>query len=217
MRIGAERGRPRDLPEDRLVRLLRLVRGAAIGVIAVYVIEHIARRTTYNTLNDMYKKFAPAEGIIMRPVYDARSLDLSHLNPDRVSYDHKEIHTEAIQVTPENIGKLSLEFEEELFYDQGGRPYFVFSAKRFDPDAVDGQQPPHELYVRLTDWIVPLWDELHIFRDPIFRNTFTFDNESDSTGHGLHSIPSTDDNFQPSTFEHTFTPDSGEISGPLRS
>jgi len=122
---------------------------------------------------------------IMRPVYDARSLNLSHLNPVSVSYHPKSIHTEAIQVTPDNIGKLSLEFEEELFYEHDGRPYFVFSAKRFDANEPDGQQAPNELYVRLTDWIVPLWDELHIFRNAIFQATFDFDEPMP----GLHSAP----------------------------
>jgi hypothetical protein len=111
----------------------------------------------------------------MRPVFDAQSLNLSHLNPVHVSYDPKDIHTEAIQVDERNIGKLSLEFEEELFYDSEGRPYFVFSAKRFDDDELDGQKAPHELFVRLTDWLVPLRDELHVFRHGTFVTTFTFD------------------------------------------
>lgn len=122
----------------------------------------------------------------MRPVFDAQSLDLSHLNPDIVSYEPKAIRTEALQVTLENIGKLSLEFEEELFYDVNGRPYFMFSAKRFDAGEPDGQQPPSELCVRLTDWIIPLWDEIHIFRDGIFKHTFAFEADSSESG-GLHS------------------------------
>lgn len=148
--------------------VLRTARQVSKIYITAYVAAHMVRMAD--------KKWAHLlkEGT-MHPVFDARSLDLSHLNPVSVSYDPKNIHTEAIQVTPENIGKLSLEFEEELFYDVQGRPYFVFSAKRFDASKPDGQQDPGELYVRLTDWILPLWDELHVFRDGIFKNTFTFD------------------------------------------
>lgn len=106
-------------------------------------------------------------------VFSAESVNLLHLGPERVSYEPKDILTEAIQVTQENIGKLSLEFEEELFYDNSGRPFFVFSASRGKEDS---PADPAELYVRLSDWIVPLRGELHIFRDVIFQNTFVFDN-----------------------------------------
>lgn len=135
-------------------------------------------------LDKKYRNALTKEGT-MRRVFDAQTLNLSHLNPAKVSYDPQDIHTEAIQVTPENIGKLSLEFMEELFYDDlnGGRPYFVFSAKRFDAEEPNEQVMPTELTVRLTDWIVPLWDELHVFRDVIFQHTFTFDFE----GGGQHS------------------------------
>jgi hypothetical protein len=106
---------------------------------------------------------------------NAESVNLVHLGPELVSYEPKGIHTEALQVTPENIGKLSLEFEKELVHDSQGRPYFFFPAERFDSglDDIDGAA---ELFVRLTDWIVPLRGEIHIFRDVIFRHTFTFDN-----------------------------------------
>jgi hypothetical protein len=99
---------------------------------------------------------------------NSASVNLSHLNPERVSYEPKNIHTEAIQVTAENIGKLSLEFEEELFFDSVGNPYFMFTAER------EGQESS-ELYVHLTNWIIPLRGELHRFTDEIFTSTFTFD------------------------------------------
>lgn len=112
----------------------------------------------------------------MRGVFDAQSLDLSHLNPVKVSYEPKAIRSEAIQVTPENIGKLSLEFEEELYHDgSSGLPYFAISVKRFDLREPDGQKAPRHLYVRVTDWIVSLWDEIHVFRNNVMLNTFTFD------------------------------------------
>lgn len=106
---------------------------------------------------------------------NAESVNLIHLQPELVSYEPKGIHTEALQVTSENIGKLSLEFEKELLYDNQGRPFFFFAAQRFDSnlDDIDGAA---ELFVRVTDWIVPLRGEIHIFRDLIFKNTFAFDN-----------------------------------------
>jgi hypothetical protein len=143
----------------------------AVETVRIYVTAWVAAGMVAD------RNIVSAKEGTMRAVFDAQSLDLSHLDPAKVSYEPKNIHTEAIYVTPENIGKLSLEFEEELFYDVDGRAYFVFSAKRFDSHEPDGQKAPNELYVRLTDWIVPLWDELHVFRNVLFQNTFTFDFE----------------------------------------
>jgi hypothetical protein len=163
-------------------------------MLALYMVEYAARRAAFIAMMHTHEGVMQKEGS-MKPVYDAQSLNLSHLNPQPVSYHPKNIHTEAIQVTPDNIGKLSLEFEEELFYGADGRPYFVFSAKRFDPDEPDGQQPPNELYLRLTDWIVPLWDEIHVFRDVVFQKTFTFNEPVLSSG--LHSIGRSNGSFKP--------------------
>lgn len=104
-------------------------------------------------------------------IFTAESVDLSHLNPGQYSYEPKNIHIQAVQVTPENIGKLSLEFEEELYYDAQGRPYFVFTAERVQVEG--GELANQVLYARVTDWIVPLRGELHIYRDLTFQNTFT--------------------------------------------
>lgn len=119
-------------------------------------------------------------------IFTAESVNLSHLNPGRYSYEPKNIHVEAVYVTPENIGKLSLEFEEELFYDVTGRPYFAFDAERRSVD--DGESPEtSQLYVRLTDWIVPLRGELHIYRDQTFQSTFTPDGGQLWPQAGAHS------------------------------
>lgn len=124
-------------------------------------------------VRQMNKELVDVSKESLMKVLNAESLNLSHLNPRQISYEPKNIHTEAIQVTPENIGKLSLEFEQELVYDNQGRPYFFFSAQRFDSglDVLDGST---ELFVRMTDWIVPLRGELHVFRDDVFQNTFDF-------------------------------------------
>jgi hypothetical protein len=101
---------------------------------------------------------------------NSADVNLSHLNPIPCDYHHKGIHTEAIQVTPENIGKLSLEFEKELFYAGDGRPYFVFDAQRGEDGSVTGEVT--QLFVRVTDWIVPLRGEIHIYHDLTFWTTF---------------------------------------------
>lgn len=145
--------------------------------------------------------------------FNAESLNLSHLSPHRVSYAPKNIVTEAIQVTPENIGKLSLEFEEELFYDAQGRPYFYFSADRFDELIEGGKGDPSEVFVRLMDWIVPLRGEIHIYRDGLFQHTFAFDNAS------AHSRELRDITGMPAVAQMTyqdgsFEPHLGEVEGP---
>jgi hypothetical protein len=137
----------------------------------MYAIEYAARRGAFLALMDVHQGKTQKEGTIMK-IFSAQTLSLNHLNPVKVSYEPKKIHTEAIQATIENIGKLSLEFEEELFYDHS-RPYFAFTAARGLDDLAT---EPAELYVRLTDWIVPLRDELHVFRDAVFQHTFEFDN-----------------------------------------
>jgi hypothetical protein len=128
-------------------------------------------------------------------IFNAVSVNLLHLGPVSVSYEPKGIHTEALHVTEENIGKLSLEFEEELFYDRVGVPYFLFCAQRFDHGQVmkDGEPrktvDPAELYVRLTDWIVPLRGELHVFRNKVFQCTFTITNDFAPDGRGSMRLP----------------------------
>jgi hypothetical protein len=110
--------------------------------------------------------------------YDAASVNLSHLNPQNVSYEPKGIHTEAIHVTSENIGMLSLEFETELLYSNSqSLPYFyVTLARKLDQDTSEtGMTGTSRMCVRVNDWIVPLRNEIHIYTDELFVNTFTFD------------------------------------------
>lgn len=110
--------------------------------------------------------------------YDASSANLNHLNPHSVSYERKGIHTEAILVTTENIGKLSLEFETEVLYSNTqSLPYFwITVARKLDQDTDEtGMTGSARLCVRVNDWIVPLRNEIHIYTDELFRNTFAFD------------------------------------------
>lgn len=119
-------------------------------------------------------------------IYDSSNLILDHLGTIEASYAPKDIHVQAIQVTRDNIGKLALEFEAELFYGEtAGLPYFLFEAKRFDDSQPDGQHPPVNLRPRLGDWIVALWGELHIYQDVDFQNTFTIDTPNEDGRHEL--------------------------------
>lgn len=92
-----------------------------------------------------------------------------HLPGEPVSYPPKNIETVAFQVTAENIGALSIEFEAELRYNGDGRPYFSFQAERSTPQK---QESPAILYVSPGDWIVVLWDQFRLFRENEFKNTF---------------------------------------------
>jgi hypothetical protein len=106
--------------------------------------------------------------------YYAASVDLSHLNPYQVSYDPKQIHAEAVLVTTENIGKLSLEFETELLRGGDGISHFYIKvARKLEQDTTEtGMTGNTLLCVRQGDWIVPLRNEIHVYPDDIFRKTF---------------------------------------------
>lgn len=109
-------------------------------------------------------------------IFNAESLNIYTLGGEAVSYSLKDIHTLALQVTPENVGLLSLEFEAGLRYERNGSPFFTFKGQR------DVEREGLEFLVsvvHVTDWIVVLWDELHVFRDKEFRHTFSFDNAAD--------------------------------------
>ncbi len=73
-------------------------------------------------------------------------------------------HVPAVQVTDENIGKLSLLFRAEIMYRNDEYPYFRFDAKRGDG--------VRTLIVNPTNWILPLWDELYVWDDVTFTTTF---------------------------------------------
>lgn len=100
-------------------------------------------------------------------------IDLSSFNPVFATYQsaNVSIHTQAIQVTKDNVGRLCLEFEAELYYSEG-RPYFTFMAER----GTDlHPENPRSLVVRVGDWILPLRGELHVFDDFTFNTTFRVD------------------------------------------
>jgi hypothetical protein len=101
--------------------------------------------------------------------------DVYHLGAIAVTYPRKNIHTAALQVVPENIGSLCVEFQEDLRYEEAGpgRPYFVLRADR--PSEENSRATVSNLRVCLGYWIVVLWDQLHVFRDFEFKSTFHID------------------------------------------
>lgn len=104
----------------------------------------------------------------------AKDVNLFHLGMREVSYPAKDIHTMALEVLPENIGALSLELRSHLrYYADTGTPYIVFWAERKGDENSPVRKA--ELLIRPGDWIVIVWDEIHIFRDAEFRCTFRMD------------------------------------------
>lgn len=92
-----------------------------------------------------------------------------HLGTVLVAYSPKGIKTEAVQVTAENVGALSLELDEELRYYDTGEPFIQFRAQRGTDDE---PKTPAVVTLRVTDWLVCIGDELRMFRDFEFKRTF---------------------------------------------
>jgi hypothetical protein len=99
----------------------------------------------------------------------AEDVNLSHLGTLRVGYAPKNILTEAIQATQENIGKLALEFESELRYNEAGFPFFLIDAER---GTEDKPKPNSVIGVYTFSWIVVLRNEIHVFHAKQFEETF---------------------------------------------
>lgn len=112
--------------------------------------------------------------------------DLYHLGSVAVTYTPRSINTEAIQVSSDNIGALSVELRQDLLYYDDGKPYFICGMKR--DNAEEPHKAPVYLYVRLTDWIVVLWDQIHIFRDYEFKTTFSFPSKTTLPAHQLSGL-----------------------------
>lgn len=94
------------------------------------------------------------------------------LGAEAVSYPQKDIHTLALRVTEENIGGLSLELEVELCYFNDGVPFLEVYLAR---GTKDEPETDRWAQVKVGDWFVILWDEIHVFRDKEFSSTFTFE------------------------------------------
>lgn len=98
-----------------------------------------------------------------------------YLGAVSVSYPPKDINTEAIQVVPGNIGALSVELQTELCYRNDGAPFIEIEVGR---GTEQNPKPDRFVSIRPGDWIVVLWDELHVFRDFEFKSTFVVSSAS---------------------------------------
>jgi hypothetical protein len=107
--------------------------------------------------------------------WKADDLNLRHLVTGSYSYAPKDIHVEAIFVTLENIGALSLEYEADLEWSDEKGPYFYLKAWRHNETVED--QDYLILTVRPDFWLVPLRGEIHLFDDVSFTSTFWDDEE----------------------------------------
>lgn len=108
-------------------------------------------------------------------ILSAQDFDsLYHLGSVPVTYSPRDINTEAIQATRENIGAISVELRSELRYESNdsARPYCVVVARRATEEEPD--KAPSRYFLNLGDWIVVLWDEIHVFHDYEFKHTFNF-------------------------------------------
>lgn len=95
-----------------------------------------------------------------------------------VRYSPRAITTQALQVTPENIGALSIELRTDLRYNEQGFPYLSIKVAR---ESAEFAEEKTRIYaVRIGDWLVVLWDELHVFRDYEFKNTFQLNEDNSS-------------------------------------
>lgn len=104
----------------------------------------------------------------MRTIFNAENANLARFERLQVDYAGK-LSTEAVQVSVSNIGALALEFEAEVFTNNGGVHYITVYCERTDPR---GQKSRVGVAFSCGDWIVIVAGELHRFPDEIFKNTF---------------------------------------------
>lgn len=101
----------------------------------------------------------------MPTVWNAEGVDFSNFNPVQADYGPRDLHAVAAMVTRQNIGQWSLEFEQDLAGQHGKEPFFGIEAER------EGQSPIN-LTIKPGYWIVKVWNELHVFKDGLFQDTF---------------------------------------------
>jgi hypothetical protein len=104
---------------------------------------------------------------ILSPVH------LNRLPMIPVVYTPQDIHTFAIQVTPETIGAMAIEFQVEVESQQRSRWLSVRLERK------NGATETVSVARRLDlgEWLVVLNDEIHIFPPDVFQYTFGQDQE----------------------------------------
>lgn len=98
-------------------------------------------------------------------IYDAQNMDLSALGPEKYVFTPTGAVIEAVQVTRENIGILSMLLDTEMKNDSTG-VWIGISVKR------DRYSDGYQMAFYLGDWIVPVKGEIRRFPDYTFRHTF---------------------------------------------
>lgn len=88
-----------------------------------------------------------------------------------VSYSAQDIKTEALEVTAENIGALSVELHTGISYSDGAPVLFLKLDRGEDEE-------PQMAELRPGMWIVALWEQLYVFKDFDFKTTFIFNSEA---------------------------------------
>lgn len=101
-------------------------------------------------------------------VFNPRTIDLSYLDWSEYIFARKALATYAVavQVIPENIGQLAIEFGSEIFRGGPNEMYFTAVVER------DGGKTATGLTFHLNDWLMIMDEQFHCFPDVVFSNTF---------------------------------------------
>jgi hypothetical protein len=97
----------------------------------------------------------------------ATDFNVENFDTVSVKYPQLDVFAEALQVTAENIGSLSVELHTGIDYVDD-RPQLKLRLDRGEGET------PQDVFVRPNDWVVALWDQLYVFKDFDFKVTFAF-------------------------------------------
>lgn len=86
-----------------------------------------------------------------------------------VDYALQNMRTSAIQVNPETIGAMAIEFGVEI---QTAHPNIKWLPTVFQRSKEKGEKTVIERTVYCGDWLVIIDDEVHVFPHDVFWNTF---------------------------------------------
>lgn len=101
----------------------------------------------------------------------------SHLNNlpvVHVKYIPRNIHTVAVQVTPETIGAMAIEFGAEIERATGSNATWIRTALERDAHLnKDGRVSKLEVVLGYGDWLVDIDGEVRVFPDSVMWTTFS--------------------------------------------
>jgi len=96
---------------------------------------------------------------------------LNNLPVVPVVYAPRNLQTVAVQVTPDTIGAMAIEFGCEV--QVGGNVGHLWLTTLLERTNDKGDKVPVEKVIRLGDWLVELQNEIHIFPPDVFNRTFS--------------------------------------------